>query len=47
MATRGKHGIVQKRKQPTLLLAHIEPTGYKQAMKQPQWLQAMQLEHEA
>jgi len=47
MATRGKHGIVQKKKQPTQLLTHIEPTGYKQAMKQPQWLQAMQLEHEA
>lgn len=47
MATRAKHGIVRKRKHPTLLLTHIEPTGYRQAMKQPQWLQAMQLEHEA
>jgi len=35
MATRGKHGVVQKRKHPTLLLTHIEPTGYRQAMKQP------------
>lgn len=33
MATRGKRGIVQQRIQPTLLLTHLEPTSYKQAMK--------------
>jgi len=38
MATRGKYGIVQKRIQPTLLLTHIEPTSYKEAIKNPEWL---------
>jgi len=47
MATRGKHGIVQKRLQPTLLLTHLEPTTYKLAMKNSDWLQAMQLEYDA
>jgi len=45
MATRGKHGIVQKRLHPTLLLTHVEPTSYKQAMQSPEWLQAMQAEY--
>jgi len=47
MATRGKHGIVQKRLHPTLLLTQTEPTGYKQAMNTPEWLQAMQAEYGA
>ena len=47
MATRGKHGIVQKRIQPTLLLTHLEPTSYKQAMKDTDWLHAMNLEYDA
>ena len=37
MATRGKHGIVQKRLHLTLLLTHTEPTTYKQAMKHLEW----------
>lgn len=47
MATRGKHGIVQKRIQPTLLLTHIEPTSHKQAMQSPEWLKAIQAEYDA
>jgi len=47
MATRGKHGIVQKRLHPTLLLTHTEPSGYKQAMNTPEWLQAMQAKYNA
>jgi hypothetical protein len=47
MATRGKHGIFQKKLQPTLLLTHVEPITYKQAMKHSHWHQAMQLEYEA
>jgi histone deacetylase 1/2 len=47
MSTRGKNGIVQPRKNPTLLLTHIEPTSYKQAMQVPDWLAAMRAEHSA
>jgi histone deacetylase 1/2 len=47
MSTRGKNGIVQPRKNPTLLLTHIEPTSYKQAMQVPDWLTAMKAEHSA
>jgi len=47
MATKGKHGIVQKRIQPTLLLTHLELTSYKQAMKDTDWLHAMNLEYDA
>jgi len=47
MATRGKKGIVQPRLHPTLLLTHIEPTSYKQAMKTSEWCQAMQIEYNA
>ena len=32
MRTRGKHGIVQPRINPTLLLTHVEPTTYKTAL---------------
>jgi hypothetical protein len=46
MSTRGKNGIVQPRKNPTLLLTHIEPS-YKQAMQVPDWLEAMKAEHSA
>ncbi|GAU33749.1 hypothetical protein TSUD_52820 [Trifolium subterraneum] len=41
MSTRGKLGIVQPRLHPTLLLTHVEPTSYKQAMQHPDWLKAM------
>jgi histone deacetylase 1/2 len=47
MSTRGKQGIVQPRLHPTLLLTHIEPSSYKTAMQQPDWLQAMKVEYEA
>jgi histone deacetylase 1/2 len=46
MSTRGKNGIVQPRKNPTLLLTHLEPS-YKQAMQVPDWLEAMKAEHSA
>jgi hypothetical protein len=47
MSTRAKNGIVQPRLHPTLLLTHIEPTTYKQAMKSDKWLQAMHAEYDA
>jgi len=47
MATRGKRGVVQPRLQPRLLLTQFEPTGYKQALKDPQWYHAMQVEYDA
>jgi histone deacetylase 1/2 len=47
MSTRGKQGIVQPRLNPTLLLTHIEPSGYKQAMQQAEWFQAMKTEYDA
>lgn len=47
MATRGKHGIIQPRLQPTLLLTQMEPTSYKQALKDPQWHHAMKVEYDA
>jgi histone deacetylase 1/2 len=47
MSTRGKQGIVQPRLHPTLLLTRIEPSSYKTAMQQPDWLQAMKVEYEA
>jgi histone deacetylase 1/2 len=47
MSTRAKNGIVQPRLHPTLLLTHIEPTTYKQAMKSDKRLQAMHAEYDA
>lgn len=42
MLTRAKDGIVQPRFQPTLLLTHVEPTSYKQALDISDWFIAMQ-----
>jgi histone deacetylase 1/2 len=47
MATRPKHGIVQPRLHPTLLLTELEPTSYKTALKDPKWLAAMKDEYNA
>ncbi|MCI43157.1 histone deacetylase, partial [Trifolium medium] len=47
MATRGILGIVQPRLHPTLLLTHVEPTCYKQALQHPKWLAAMKSEYDA
>ncbi|MCH82453.1 retrovirus-related Pol polyprotein from transposon TNT 1-94, partial [Trifolium medium] len=47
MSTRGKNGIVQHRLHPTLLLTHVEPTSYKQALNVPEWLEAMRAEYDA
>jgi histone deacetylase 1/2 len=47
MSTRGKQGIVQPRLNPTLLLTHVEPSSYKQAMQHTEWFQAMKAEYDA
>jgi len=47
MRTRGKHGIVQPRISPTLLLTHVGPTTYKTALQDPKWHLAMQEEYNA
>jgi histone deacetylase 1/2 len=47
MHTRAKHGIVQPRLLPTLLLTELEPTSYKTALEEPKWFAAMQDEYNA
>jgi len=47
MITRSKNGIVQPRLHPTLLLSHVEPTSYKQALADPNWFTAMKNEYDA
>jgi hypothetical protein len=43
MVTRGKTGNLK----PKVFLAHSEPSSVKQALADPQWLQAMQCEYSA
>jgi hypothetical protein len=47
MQTRAKHGIVQPKLHPTLLLTELEPTSYKTALQDPKWLAAMKDEYNA
>jgi len=47
MLTRSKKGIVQPRLHPTLLLSHVEPASYKQALADPHWFSAMKNEYDA
>nr|KYP52905.1 Retrovirus-related Pol polyprotein from transposon TNT 1-94 [Cajanus cajan] len=44
MTTRSKHGIVQPRLNPTLLLSHVVPKTVKIALADSHWLAAMQAE---
>jgi len=46
MQTRFKSGIHLPRIIPSLLLTHCEPKSVKQALTDPNWLSAMQLEYE-
>jgi len=47
MQTRSKSGIHCPRIRPSLLLAHTEPKGIKQALSDPTWFSAMQQEYSA
>nr|KYP55753.1 Retrovirus-related Pol polyprotein from transposon TNT 1-94 [Cajanus cajan] len=47
MTTRAKDGIVKPRLQPTLLLTHVEPKTFKQALSNSTWSAAMQIEYNA
>ena len=47
MQTRSKSGIHTPRIHHSLFLAHSEPKGVKQALTDPNWLSAMQLEYAA
>ncbi|KAI5438585.1 hypothetical protein KIW84_024357 [Lathyrus oleraceus] len=45
MVTSANDGIVKPRLHPTLLLTELEPTSYKNTIKNPKWLDAMKDEH--
>ena len=47
MQTRSTSGFHNPRIHPSLFLTHCEPRGVKQAMADPNWLSAMQLEYNA
>ncbi|KAI5415497.1 hypothetical protein KIW84_040791 [Lathyrus oleraceus] len=45
--TRAEDGIVQPRLHLTLLVTHVEPATYKQALVIPEWFTATQTEYDA
>lgn len=45
--TRGKHGIVQLRLHPSLLLAHVEPNSYRHFLQDPKRHSEIQEEYNA